>query len=134
MVFGDMLDDPSGVYCGAGIFPASSSYSFSNNLDSYVNDNALAIMIGSKTDSTSYNGCLNDNQTAYIATAIVEYDVRNESSPVGGLITLPSTALASITGNSSQIMSDVWVLIALAIGIPLGFYIIRKVISLIPKK
>ena len=49
------------------------------------------------------------------------------------IISLPSTAVADLTGNASQILSDVWVLVALAIGIPLGFYLIRKVIALIPK-
>ena len=49
------------------------------------------------------------------------------------IVSLPTTALADLTGNASQIMSDVWVLVALAIGIPLGFYIIRKVVALIPK-
>ena len=49
------------------------------------------------------------------------------------IITLPSTAVADLTGAASQIMSDVWVLVAIAIGIPMGFYIIRKVIALIPK-
>lgn len=51
----------------------------------------------------------------------------------GEIITLPSTAIADLTGNASQIMSDLWVLVAVAIGIPMGFYIIRKVIALIPK-
>ena len=49
------------------------------------------------------------------------------------IITLPTTAVADLTGAASQIMSDVWVLVAIAIGIPMGFYIIRKVIALIPK-
>ena len=49
------------------------------------------------------------------------------------IITLPTTAVADLTGAASEIMSDVWVLVALAIGIPMGFYIIRKVIALIPK-
>lgn len=49
------------------------------------------------------------------------------------IVLLPVNAIADLTGNASQIMGDVWVLVALAIGIPLGFYIIRKVISLIPK-
>ena len=49
------------------------------------------------------------------------------------IITLPNTAVADLTANASQIMTDVWVLVALAIGIPMGFYIIRKVIALIPK-
>jgi len=51
----------------------------------------------------------------------------------GEIINLPLTAVADLTGNASQIMSDVWVLVAVAIGIPMGFYIIRKVIALIPK-
>ena len=51
----------------------------------------------------------------------------------GEIITLPTTAVADLTGNASQIMTDVGVLVALAVGIPLGFYIIRKVIALIPK-
>lgn len=49
------------------------------------------------------------------------------------IITLPTTAVADLTGAASQIMSDLWVLVAIAIGIPMGFYIIRKVIALIPK-
>ncbi len=49
------------------------------------------------------------------------------------LVNLPLTAVADLTGNASQIMTDVWVLVALAIGVPMGFYIIRKVIALIPK-
>ena len=52
----------------------------------------------------------------------------------GEIIVLPETALADLTGNAGQILSDVWVLIALAIGVPLGFYIIKKVIALIPKR
>jgi hypothetical protein len=49
-------------------------------------------------------------------------------------ITLPVGAVASLTGTASTMFSDLWVLVALAIGIPLGFYIIKKVIALMPKK
>jgi hypothetical protein len=52
----------------------------------------------------------------------------------GEIITLPETAVADLTGAASQIMTDVWVLVAIAVGIPLGFYIIRKVVGLLPKK
>ena len=52
---------------------------------------------------------------------------------MAAIITLPVNAIADLTGNAGQIMTDVWVLVALAIGIPLGFYIIRKIVSLIPK-
>lgn len=49
------------------------------------------------------------------------------------IITLPGTAVADLTASASQIMTDIWVLVALAIGIPLGFYLVRKLIALIPK-
>lgn len=55
------------------------------------------------------------------------------STFAASIITLPTTAVADLTGDASQIMSDMWVLVAIAIGIPMGFYIIRKVIALIPK-
>ena len=55
------------------------------------------------------------------------------STFAASIITLPTTAVADLTGAASQIMSDMWVLVAIAIGIPMGFYIIRKVIALIPK-
>jgi uncharacterized protein YneF (UPF0154 family) len=50
------------------------------------------------------------------------------------MIDLPLTAIADLTANAGGMFADLWVLIALAIGIPLGFYIIKKVIALMPKK
>ena len=46
------------------------------------------------------------------------------------LIDLPSTAVADISGYASGVFTDLWVVIALVIGIPLAFYVIRKVIGL----
>ena len=48
-------------------------------------------------------------------------------------ITLPETAVADLTGYASGIFSDLWVLVALAIGLPLGFYIIRRIIGMIAR-
>jgi len=50
------------------------------------------------------------------------------------LFTLPTGAVADLTGYIGSIFSSVWVLVALAIGIPLAFYVIKKVIALVPKK
>jgi len=47
------------------------------------------------------------------------------------LSSVSSTALFAYAGG---LFSDLWVLIAIAIGVPLAFYIIRKVISIIPKR
>jgi hypothetical protein len=50
------------------------------------------------------------------------------------MFTLPVTAVADITAEAGAIITDSWELIALAVGIPLGFYIIKKVIGLLPKR
>jgi len=47
------------------------------------------------------------------------------------LFTLPANAFASTTGYINDLFTDLGVFIWLAIGLPLGFYIIRKVISLV---
>ena len=48
-------------------------------------------------------------------------------------ITLPSTAPTDVFAAVGTLTTDLWVIIAVAIGVPLAFYIIRKVISLMPK-
>ena len=52
-------------------------------------------------------------------------------SPAGTYITLPNTAVADLTGYTGGLFTDLWLVIALVIGIPLAFYVIRKVISLV---
>jgi len=47
---------------------------------------------------------------------------------------LPSSTVSDLSANVGSTVTSVWVLVAIALGIPLAFYIIRKVISLIPKK
>lgn len=49
------------------------------------------------------------------------------------IITLPGSAVSDLMANVGVLFSDLWILLALAVGVPLGFYIIRKVISLVPK-
>jgi len=48
--------------------------------------------------------------------------------------TLPASTTADLTAQVGGIITSVWVLVAIAIGIPLAFYILRKVIGLIPKR
>jgi len=48
-----------------------------------------------------------------------------------GLFTLPSDFLTSTLGYVGDTLESVWPVVALAIGIPLAFYIVRKVIALI---
>jgi hypothetical protein len=47
---------------------------------------------------------------------------------------LPADAVASTTAYIGTLISDLGVFIWLAIGIPLGFYVVRKVIALVPKR
>ena len=50
------------------------------------------------------------------------------------MFTLPETAIADITAEVGGIFTDSWELLALIVGIPLGFYIIKKIIGLFPKR
>jgi hypothetical protein len=45
-------------------------------------------------------------------------------------ITLPVDAVSQLTASIGTIATDLWVLVALAIGIPLGFYFIQRVIGM----
>jgi len=48
-------------------------------------------------------------------------------------ITIPEGATTQLFSSASTLFNDLWVLIAVAIGIPLAFYIIKRVIGLMPK-
>jgi hypothetical protein len=50
---------------------------------------------------------------------------------VFALFTLPTDALASTTAYIGDLFTSLSVFVWLAIGLPLGFYVIRKVISLV---
>lgn len=46
------------------------------------------------------------------------------------MITLPETAVADLTAQIGTIFTDLWVVIALVIGLPLAFYFIKKIIGM----
>jgi len=46
------------------------------------------------------------------------------------ILTIPATGTADLLAYTGELFSDTWQLVALAIGIPLAFYIIRGVIGL----
>jgi len=48
-----------------------------------------------------------------------------------GLFTLPSDFLTSTLGYIGSTLESVWPIVAIAIGVPLAFYIIRKVIAIL---
>ena len=48
-------------------------------------------------------------------------------------ITLPTSAPTDLFASAGTLVVDLWVLIAVAIGVPLAFYIIKRVIGLMPK-
>lgn len=47
------------------------------------------------------------------------------------MLTVGSTT--DMTAFAGQFLTDLWPVVALAVGIPLSFYIIKKVIALVPK-
>ena len=49
------------------------------------------------------------------------------------LFTIPEGAVATTTAYISDTISSVGPLLWLAIGVPLGFYVIKRVLALLPK-
>jgi hypothetical protein len=49
------------------------------------------------------------------------------------IITLPAGVQTDMLANVGTLFTDLWLLLAVAIGVPLAFYVIRKVIALVPK-
>ncbi len=51
------------------------------------------------------------------------------------MFAIPTSTAASLTANVTSLFADPGLLlvVVLAAGIPLGFYVVRKVIGLIPK-
>jgi len=50
------------------------------------------------------------------------------------LFTLPTDAVASSTAYIGSLITDLGPFVWLAIGVPLGFYVIKKVIAILPKR
>lgn len=50
------------------------------------------------------------------------------------IITVPNTATADLTAFAGTMFTDLWSVIALAVGLPLAFYVIRRVIGLVRAK
>ena len=48
-------------------------------------------------------------------------------------ITLPTSAPTDVFAAVGSLTTDLWVILAVAMGVPLAFYILRQVISLVPK-
>lgn len=49
------------------------------------------------------------------------------------MITLPENFLASTTGYIGEIFVDLWPIIALLIGLPFAFWVLKKLMSLFAK-
>ena len=69
--------------------------------------------------------------TGAVATALT---LAGTVGATGTYVDVPLTAVADLTGYAGTLFTDLWVVIALAVGIPLAFYVIRKVIGLMPKR
>jgi len=48
-------------------------------------------------------------------------------------ITLPTASSSDLLSATGTLFTDLWVVIAVAVGIPLAFYVIRRVVALVPK-
>lgn len=50
------------------------------------------------------------------------------------IITLPTGALDDLFASAGTLFTDLWVIVAVAIGVPLAFYIINRAIGMVGRK
>lgn len=50
------------------------------------------------------------------------------------MITLPTDFATGLQANISTVFTDVSPLVLIAVGIPFGIYVIKKVLTLVPKR
>jgi hypothetical protein len=104
-----------------------SGFNFSFPIDGHnysileVNTNGLCESGQSYSECKALGGFVNEFLFSY----------HSESAPVGGIISLPESAGTDLFATIGNITSGIWVLISLAIGIPLAFYLIDLIISLL---
>lgn len=48
---------------------------------------------------------------------------------MGTILTIPSSAPTDLLAYAGQMVTDLWLVLVLAIGLPLAFYIIRRVVA-----
>ena len=67
------------------------------------------------------------------ASGIQTYKIYGDiiATPTLKMITVATGTASTLLGYTTTLFSDLWVVIALVIGLPLAFYIIRKIISLV---
>jgi hypothetical protein len=74
------------------------------------------------------------NWIAISGAVVGALTLASQTFAVGTYITIPETAVADLTGYAGELFTDLWVIVALVIGIPLAFYIISKVVKLFGHK
>jgi hypothetical protein len=117
-------------------------------LDNVGGDDRISNPIASTTLSTSVQFSLPVGyQAAEVATNCsgdssndVIYETGNPAFTIistdgdNNYLLIPANSGVDLLALAGGLFSDLWVLIAIAIGLPLAFYIIKKVISLISKR
>jgi len=53
---------------------------------------------------------------------------------MGSILEVPSGALATIMEPLGTLFTDTWSLIALAIGLPVAFYVLGKIVALVRQR
>jgi hypothetical protein len=132
------------VYASAGAsgYLVSTACNGGNGYTTFGEHNYFQVPNGTEflAVETTTNVC-NDNSLGYVAcnsaiSKVATYTINLGTPPppvVASFTPVPEHGLSDLGSNVSEMFSDLWVLAALAIGIPLGFYIIKKSITLIRK-
>jgi hypothetical protein len=132
--------DGSGWFCPAAVVSLASTYSFSDDLDSYIASGNNVLLLKGDTNAVNGSGCLTGTASGiggYAGTTLSGFNVVSGYSPTPtptGILNVPSGFISTFLGFISDMASGIWGLVALLIGLPLAFWVIKKVIVVVRDK
>ena len=110
----------------------SNNFTFSLPVDNYIE-------VAAKTGNTQAS-CDNGGEQSYLLESnegetiftIISGSQFNNFHIISGTSPLTISSTSDVMASAGTLFSDLWVIIVLAIGIPLAFYIIKRIIKLAP--
>jgi hypothetical protein len=113
---------------------ASSTFNFSDDLGSYVFPENNIFIMGSLTDEVDGLGCFVSASSSALYLDFEDTFSVEGPEAEGNIITIPGGFIASVLAYAGRFFTDLETLVILLIGLPVGFWVIKKAIALVKKR
>lgn len=123
-----------GSFCTPPV-SASSTFDFSDDLGSYVFPENNIFLMSSPDLNVDAFGCFtNASSTGLYFDPADTFAVEGPAAPATPIITIPGGFIASVLAYAGRFFTDLETFIILLIGLPVGFFVIKKAIALVKKR